>query len=197
MITKNQTKTLFYLDRDTNVEDLVRQIMRSKQSELTVFLRRQLERLQEKEAGEYFTVEDITKLKDGELEKMNRFFRGAVVPYYIRQSRDIWSEGIDRDTVAECTDEIKRAVGFIRYDHTGHQTEQVNSLATFERVKDFAEFLKHVEMVCFDDDGYIFPDSDYFIKLEKLKGRDAAQRQVIKELEEKVKNKFYKREITQ
>jgi hypothetical protein len=166
-----------------------------KRSEAIVFLQRQVERLQEKPAGEYYTVEDLTKLKDGELEKMMRFFRGAVVPYYARQSRDIWTEGIESEVLFECTNEIKKAVGFLKYDHTGHITDEVNSLATFERVKDFNEFLKMVEEVCFDDDAYIFPDSEHFRKLEKGKGRHAAQRQVFIELYEKVKNKYYKREI--
>ena len=195
MITKNQTKALYYLDRDTDIEALVDDMIRTKRSEAIVFLKRQQERLQEKDAGEYYTVEDTTKLKEGELEKMMRFFRGAVVPYYARQTRNIWTEGIDPDTLFECTNEIKKAVGFMKYDHTGHMTEEVNSLATFERVKHFNEFLNMVQNVCFEDDGYIFPDSELFRKLEKEKGRHAAQRQVFIELYEKVKNQFYKREI--
>lgn len=195
MITKNQTKGLYYLDRDTNVEELVDEMLKVKREEALIFLRRQHDRLQEKEAGEYFTVEDTTKLKDGELEKMMRFFRGAVVPYYLRQTRNHWHEKLPTDMIIECTDEIKRSVGFMRYDHTGHLTQEVNSLATFERVKDFNEFLNMVQAVCFDDDGHIFPDSEHFKRLEKEKGRDAAQRQVFLELHEKIKNKHYKREI--
>lgn len=183
------------MDRDTDINALVDEMLHVKRSEAIVFLQRQQERLQEKDAGEYYTVEDTTKLKEGELEKMMRFFRGAVVPYYARQSRNIWTEGIESEVLHECTDEIKKAVGFLRYDHTGHITDEVNSLTTFERTKDFNEFLKDVEAVCFEDDGHIFPDSKHFKDLEKSKGRHAAQRQVFIELYEKVKNKHYKREI--
>lgn len=195
MILKGQTKSLFYLDRDTDVNELAEEILRVKRSELIVFLQRQYERLQEKDAGEYFTVEDMTKLKDGELEKMQRFFRGAVVPYYVRQKYDVWTETIDHEKLEQGTNEIKRAIGFLKYDHTGHITEEVNSMATFERVKDLNEFLTMVEQVCFDDEALIFPDSEWFKNLEKEKGRDATSRQAFLELYEKVKNKHYKREI--
>lgn len=195
MITKSQVKTLYYLDRDTDINVLTNEIMRTKKAEITVFLQRHHERLQEKDAGEYFTVEDILKLKDGELEKMQRFFRGAVVPYYVRQKYNIWTDSIDSEDLYNGTNEIKRAIGFMKYDHTGHITEEVNSMTSFERVKDLNEFLTMVQEVCFDDEAFIFPDSEYFKKLEKLKGRHAAQRQVSQELHEKVKNKHYKREI--
>ena len=197
MITKNQTKSLYYLDRDTDVRTLVDEMMRTKRAEAITFLERQKDRLQEKEAGEYYTVEDTTKLKDGELEKMMRFFRGAVVPYYVRQRHDLWDilQEPDASLVAECTNEIKRAVGFMRYDHTGHITKDVNSLATFERAKDFSQFLRDVEAVCFDDRGYIFPDSKLFRDLEKLKGREAAHRQALYELRERVKNLYKDRQI--
>lgn len=195
MITKNQTKSLFYLDRDKNLDDLVEEILRVKRAELTVFLQRQQTRLQEKEAGEYFTIEDIAKLKEGELERMQRFFRGAVVPYYARQSRNIWSPVVESSVLADCTDEIKKQVGFLKYDHTGHITDEVNSMANFERVKDLNEFLNNIQAICFDDNGYIFPDSEHFRDLEKRKGRHAAQRQVFIELYQQVKNQHYKGEI--
>lgn len=195
MITKNQTKSLFYLDRDSDVNSLVSEILRVKRSEILVFLQRQHDRLQEKDAGEYFTVEDVLKLKEGELENMQRFFRGAVVPYYVRQKFNIWSDTIDSESIERGTNEIKKMVGFLKYDHTGHITEEVNSMVTFERVKDLNEFLAMVENVCFNDEGLIFPNSEDFKKVEKEKGRDSAQRQMISELHEKVKNQHYKREI--
>jgi hypothetical protein len=195
MITKNQTKTQFYLDRDTNVEKLVDEMLRVKRAEAIVFLRRQHERLQEKDAGTFFTLEDTLKLKDGELENMQRFFRGAVVPYYVRQKYNIWSPAIDGEMLTQGTDEIKRAVGFMKYDHTGHITDDVNSMTTFERAKDLNEWLKAVEEVCFDDESFIFPDSKHFLQLVKDKGRHAAQRQVVQELHEKVKNRYQGRNI--
>lgn len=195
MITKDKTRCLYFIDRDTNIEELVDEMIRVKRSEALIFLQRQQERLNEKEAGEYFTLDDTLKLKDGELENMNRFFRGAVVPYYVRQKYDIWTEKIPSDILTEGTNEIKRSVGFLKYDHTGHITDEVNSMVTFERVKDLVEWLNMVEAVCFQDEGFIFPDSDHFKKLEKSKGRAAAQRQVYLELYEKHKNKFSNREI--
>lgn len=195
MITKNKVKSLFYLDRDTDVNELAGEILRMKRSEIIVFLQRQHDRLQEKAAGEFFTVEDVLQLKDGELENMQRFFRGAVIPYFVRQKYNIWSPGVSSEDMKKGTDEVKRAVGFLKYDHTGHITEEVNSMSSFERCKDLNEFLNMVQVVCFDDEGFIFPDSDHFKKLVKQKGRDSAQRQVIEELHEKVKNRYQNREI--
>jgi hypothetical protein len=195
MITKNKVKSMFFLDRDTDINELADEILRMKRSEILVFLQRQHERLQEKQPGEFFTVEDVLQLKDGELENMQRFFRGAVIPYFIRQKYNIWTPGLSSKDTEKGTEEIKRAVGFLKYDHTGHITEEVNSMSTFERCKDLNEFLNMIQVVCFDDEGFIFPDSEYFKKLLKEKGREAAQRQVIEELHEKVKNKHYKREI--
>ena len=190
MILKNLTKSLHYLDRDTYVPSLVEEILRLKRAEITVFLERQKERLQEKDAGEFFTLEDILKVKEGELENMQRFFRGAVIPYYAMQSRNAWGEDLSSGLIADCTDEVKREVGFYKYDHTGHITEEVNSMLTFERVKDLNEFLHTIEEVCFKDQGYIFPDSKHFKELVKLKGREAAQRQVLQELYQEYKNRF-------
>lgn len=190
MILKTLTKALYFLDRDTDIDPLVDEIMRAKRADITVFLQRQKERLQEKEAGEYFTLEDILRVKEGELENMNRFFRGAVVPYYTMQSRNIWGETPSSKLLAECTEEIKREVGFMKYDHTGHITDEVNSMTTFERVKDLNDFLHTIKEVCFNDQGYIFPDSKHFKELVKAKGREAAQRQVLQELYQEYKNRL-------
>ena len=195
MITKNQTKSLYYLDRDSNIDELVERILNVKRGEITVFMKREQDRLQEKDAGTYFTLEDTLKRKDGELENMMRFFRGAVVPYYVRQQMHVWDDRIPSSLIAEATNEIKRRVGFLKYNHEGYVTDEVNSLLTFERVKDFVQFIEMVMEVCFEDEGHIFPDSDYFKKLEKSKGREAAQRQVLAELKEKIKNKYPDREI--
>ncbi len=190
MILKNLTKSLFYLDRDTHIPTLVEEILRTKRAEITVFLERQKDRLQEKDAGEYSTLEDSLKVKEGELENMQRFFRGAVMPYYAMQSRNVWGETPSSKLLDECTKEVKREVGFMKYDHTGHLTDEVNSMANFERVKDLNEFLHTIEETCFKDQGYIFPDSKHFKDLLKLKGREAAQRQVLQELYQEYKNRF-------
>ena len=196
MIFKDKVKSLFFIDRDTDINELADRIIKLKVSEIKVFLQRQKNRLEDKEPGEYFTVEDILELKDGELQNMNRFFRGAVVPYYVRQKWNLWAEKLPSKIYQQGAKDIKEAVGFMKYNHEGYITDEVNSLETFKRCKDLNEFLKVVEEVCFDDNDYVFPDSKHFKKLVKEKGRVATQRQVFNELHEKVKNKYYKRQIT-
>lgn len=185
----------YYLDRDTDLEELASRIIREKSKKIVDFLKEFQNQLQSKEAGEYLTVEDILKIKGGELENMQRFFRGAVVPYYIRQHYDMWQEDLPSDIIEEATNEIKRSVGFMKYDCTGHITNEVNSMKSFQLAKELNEFLKSVEDVCFIDNSYIFPDSKHFKSLEKIKGRDSAQRQVFFELKERIRNMYAKREI--
>lgn len=195
MIQTKQVKNLFYIDRDTDIEKLAKEIEIVRAREIREFIAIQKERLQSKEAGAYHTLEDVLKVKDGGLEDMQRFFRGAVVPYFIRQEFDFWEEKIPFDIQQRGTDHIKEMVGFMKYDHTGHMTDEVNSMSTFEKVKDLQEFLTNVEEVCFKDSGYIFPDSKHFKKLINQKGRDSAERQVFFELKEKYKNRFANREV--
>lgn len=191
MISKNFCKQYHYLDRDTDIEQLASEMMPALKSELMNFLQYKQTLLQAKDAGEFITLEHMVKAKEGELEKMNLFFRGPVVEYYFRQKYDYWNlnDPIPASHLNDATDEIKRAVGFTLYDHTGKKTDDVNSMMTFTTVKALNEFLNDIENVCFNDQGYIFPDSDHFKKLLKLKGRQSAKRQVIGELHDRVKNK--------
>lgn len=188
MIEKKQVRNLYYVDRDTDIGKLVEKINKNRVDEIVAFLNEKKNNLQSKEAGEYITIEDILKMKDGELENMQRFFRGAVVPYYARQSRDVWSEKIPAPIIKDCVDEIKKEVGFIIYDHTGHPTDEVNSMTTFKYVKDLNQFLKDVEENIFGEQ-YIYPDSERFKELEKTKGRNVARIQIIEELKIKMKNR--------
>ena len=183
------------MDRETDPVVLAREIIKTQEAELIVFLTRQHSRLQEKDAGESFTVENTVKLKEGELERMNRFFRGAVAPYYARQRFDVWDDNLPSKYVVAATKELKQRVGFMLYDHNGRITENVNSMTTFLLVRDLNAFLKEIEEVCFDDEGFIFPDSKHFKALWKEKGRIAAERQVFEELREKHRNRFFDRKI--
>lgn len=194
MITKNQSKNTYYLERDTDINELIDKMLRVKKSELFVLLKRRQNDLFEKEnPGEFFSVNDTVKVTGGELENMKVFFR-VVVAYFLRQEHDFWAPSIPSSMMKEAAKDIKKRVGFMKYDISGFMTEETNSITSFDLVKDLNEFLSHVEQVCFEDEGYIFPNSEYFKKLSKQKGRVQAQRQVIAELHEKHKNKFYKRE---
>lgn len=190
MITAKQCKSLYYLDRDSDVGELVEKILAKKKQELYIFIERKKNELQPKEAGEFFTLEDVLKCKDGGLEKMQYFFRAAVVPYYIRQEYDFWDEKIPIDMLIEGTKKMKRSVGFTLYDHTGKKTDEVNSMTTFKTIKQLNEFITDLENVCFVDNDYFFPDSKHFNALVEKKGRKAAKRQVLSELQEKWRNRF-------
>ena len=160
MISKNFTKQLHYIDRDTNVPQLANEMMQAMLPELVMFLEYKQNLLQGKDAGEFITVEHIARAKEGELDRMHLFYRGPVVEYYFRQKFDFWNlnDPIPASHLNDTSDEIKRMVGFTLYDHTGKKTDEPNSLTTFQRVKDMAEFLNDIEQICFEDQGYFWPD---------------------------------------
>lgn len=200
MISKNFVKESFFIDRDTNIQDLVSSIMRDStfEADLLNFLEYKQNMLEGKSAGEFISLEHIVRAKEGDLDKMNLFFRGPVVEYYFRQEYGFWNrDRIPSSNLNDTTDEIKRAVGFTLYDHEGHKTDDVNSMTTFTTVKALNEFLNDIENVCFIDKGFIFPDSAHFKALLRSKGREGAKRQVMNELHEKVKNKYQNRNITE
>lgn len=192
MITRNKVQNLYYIDRDTDIHAIIRQVQRDVERELEPLLEQKKIELQEKEAGEYFTIKSTFDVINNALQKIFAFFRGPVIEYYARQKYDDYSNKLDRAVITDVTDDIKRATGFVLYDSKGRQTDQVNSLLSFAQAKDVAEWLEDVRAVCFDDQGYIFPDSDHFNNLVKLKGEDFAKRQVITELKTRVENKFKK-----
>lgn len=191
MISKNFVKTVHYLDRDTQLEPLCDEIIESIRPELMMFLEYKHNLVLEKPAGEYLTIEHLVRAQEGELDKMNLFFRGPVVEYYFRQKFDYWNlnDNIPASHINDTTDEIKRMVGFTLYDHTGRKTDEVNSMTTFHTVRALNEFLNDIENVCFIDQGYIFPDSGHFKQLVLSKGRDGAKRQVLEELKVRIQNK--------
>lgn len=197
MITSKQTKNLYYLDRDSHIAELVEEIIQNKRREVTTFLERKKNDLESKDPGEFWTIEDTTKCKDGGLEKMMFFFRAAVVPYFVRQENNFWESKIPVELLVKGADEMKRSIGFTLYNLEGQKTEEPNSMTVFKTIKELQEFLTDLENVCFLDRDFFFPDSKHFNELIEMKGREATKTQVLGELHEKFKNKFQDREVTQ
>jgi len=192
MITKDSVKLLKYLDRDSNPKQVFDEMTVVAENQFITLAENHINQLNGEEAGEYRTVEITFKIVNKALEKMNFFFRGAVVPYYARQKHDYWHAKIPKELLEDATDDIKRAVGFVLYDHTGHQTDQVNSLTSFRTTKQFTEWLNDVEEVVFGTGAnqmYIFPNSDHFNELVEKYGRDVATVRATNELMQQYKNK--------
>lgn len=122
------------------------------------------------------------------ISALHRFYRGAVLPYYIRQSREFWEENIPKELSDEAHEEIKQQVGFFRYDQDGRITG-TNTFAVFEETKRFVEVLNDIQNVVFEDQGYIWPDPEHHKELEKEYGRIGASKVVVEELKTKLKNK--------
>lgn len=194
MIGKNKSKHLFYIDRDTDIDKLIERMVSEMKNEWRHLFETEKNNLQAK-ATEFVTVENNLTVGNTEMQRMTRFYKGAVLPYYYRQEYGDWDHEITSDQLDDIDKEVKRKVGFVLYDHTGMKTNEVNSTTTFKLARDFADFLNDIENVCFTDNGYIFPDSDEYKKREKKYGVEVAKAWAANTLKEKILNKYKDRVI--
>ena len=190
MITKNKSKIVIYIDRESIAKDIVATIFAKAQDEFIEYVQSKIDKLQEKDAGHYFTLDLILQAMNKEIENMRAFYKGAVVPYYCRQMKDYWGDTIPASLLNECDEEIKTHVGYVIYDSLGNTTGETNSITNFYETKEFTNFLNDVENVCFKDSELLFPDSQHYKELEKTKGRTVASWQAFQELKQWHKNQF-------
>lgn len=190
MITKNKSKIVTYIDRESIAKDIVATIFAKAQDEFIEYVQSKIDKLQEKDAGHYFTLDLILQAMNKEIENMRAFYKGAVVPYYCRQMKDYWGDTIPASLLNECDEEIKTHVGYVIYDSLGNATGETNSITNFYETKEFTNFLNDVENVCFKDSELLFPDSEHYKELEKTKGRTVASWQAFQELKQWHKNQF-------
>ena len=191
-MASKEIKDLYYLTKKTEVNKLVEEILSNKKKKIVKYINGLLDNANDKEL---IIIEDITQVKEKDLENSMRFYRGAVLQYYYRQSREYWDEKISNKELMIVNDEIKAMVGFKKYDKKGKPTKEVGSMADFKEIKMLNTFLNDVENVCFNDQGYIFPNSKHFNEIIAEKGLKVAKIQALYELKEQYKNKHYKREI--
>jgi hypothetical protein len=184
---KKYAKT-YYIDRDTDTAKLANKMLKEAEPFLNQFLLGHHNRLQGREPGEYFTVDFGALLRDGGLEYLTRFYKGAVLQYYYRQSRDYWGGKFTTAMGVEVDKELKKETGFVLYDDTGIPTGEVNSTKNYKTVTAFSQWLNVIKEAIFEPNGYLFPDSKHYKALEKAKGRHAAKVQVFNELKTHYKN---------
>lgn len=195
MLSKNKSKHIFYVDRDTDVESLLREMTTRMIPEWRALIEAEKNNLQEKEAGEFRTIDNTLTIGNTELQRLIRFYKGAVVPYFYRQEYGNWREKISADNLVDTDKQIKRMIGFVERDETGAKTNEPNSVLVFKLAKDFNQFLTDIENVCFTDNGYIFPDSAEFKKKEKEYGKGGAKAWAEDVLKEAIMNKYPDREL--
>jgi len=195
MITKNKSKHIHYLDRDTDIESLLAEMMNRMIPEWRTVLEDEQMNLQGKDAGEFRTIDNTFSIGNTELQRMLRFYKGAVIPYFYRQEYGNWDEKISGENLQDTDMQMKRMIGFVLYDTKGKKTTDVNSTLTFKLAREFNEFLTDIENVCFTDNGYIFPDATEYKKREKEHGVGGAKVWATTVLKEKIMNKYPNREI--
>lgn len=195
MITKNKSKHLFYIDRDTDIESLMAEMMNRMIPEWRVVLEEELNSLQEKEVGAFRTIDNTMTIGNTELQNLIRFYKCAVVPYFYRQEYGNWSEKINAENLIDTDTQIKRMIGFVERDEKGNKTTIANSVLTFKLAKDFNQFLTDIENVCFTDYGYVFPDSKEYKAMEKKYGAPGAKKWAEDVLKEAIMNKYPDREL--
>lgn len=195
MITKNTSKNTYYIERDTDPYEVMARLQKQLESELLPIIQYEVNELKGKEAGTYRTLDIVGKIGSTEMSRLIRYYKSAVVSGYYRQHYGNWDRNIEAIELQMADAEIKRLVGFVERDHTGMKTDIPNSITSFKLVKEFLQFLTDVENVCFEDNGYLFPDADEYKKVEKAKGVHVAKTEWIDKLKEHVKNMHPNREI--
>lgn len=195
MITKNTSKNTYYIERDTDSLEILKQIFQQLEKELLPIIDYETNELKGKEAGEYRTLEVTAKVGNTEMSRLTRYYKSAVVTGYYRQHYGNWDRKIEAIELQSADAEIKKLVGFVERGSDGMKTDVPNSITNFKLVKEFLQFLTDVENVCFIDNGYIFPDADDYKKTEKTKGRDIAKKEWLDKLKEHIKNMHANREI--
>lgn len=142
---------------------------------------------------EFKNINFTADTENKNISSLHRFFRGAVLPYYVRQNIENFDVNwkMPKEIHEEYVNRIKTEVGFFIYDSEGKQVDY-NSFAVFNETKAFVEKLKEIEEVVFLDQGFIYPSSEHYEELEKQYGRSEAPKVALAELEQEYKNKFKK-----
>lgn len=195
MITKNKSKNTYYIERETDSSVVMERVLLQLVKELRPMIDENINLLNSKDAGEYRTLEISCSIGNTEMSRLIRFYKSAVVNGYYRQHYGNWDRKPKAEELRQVDAELKRLVGFVERDIQGNKTDIPNSITTFKLVKEFLQFLTDVENVCFEDNGYLFPDAKEYKNTEKKKGRSVAQSEWLDKLKEHIKNKFPNREI--
>ncbi|MCK4500897.1 hypothetical protein KAU11_10385 [Candidatus Babeliales bacterium] len=171
----------FEMTKGTNVADLISKMGRWFRTIVYELLTAHYELLKSDDDERTVIVE--IKVQNQMLAKLHKFYRGAVVEYYWRQTREIWDPRKKMDTELRkmMHDEIRKGVRFFRYDEAG-QVDGLNSFDTFRSTKAFTEKLNTIEAVLFDDEGYQFPVSEEYLTDYKKYGKAGADKKAVAKL---------------
>ena len=182
-MSKNITKQQFYIDRDTSVTEVITKVGKWFKTIVYKFLEARQIDLQEEKAGGFRTVTVTVKIENKELTRLHAFFRGAVVIYYIRQSREMFEREykVSGEDMKTAVDEMKEETKFYIHDEIG-KVVGLNSFAVFENTKKYTEKLNEIEKIMFDDNGYLFPDSEEYNADYKAYGRQRADMRALQRL---------------
>jgi hypothetical protein len=139
---------------------------------------------QMKNHGEFKNVNFEMKTENREISNLHRFYRGAVLPYYIRQREENFDKEWKYTTehAEKYTNELKEQIGFFIFDDRGKKVG-LNSFAVFEETKKYVKTLELMENIAFDNQGFKFPSSEHYKELEKKHGRVNAPAVALSELE--------------
>jgi len=180
-----------YIDRDTKEDEVISELIKWAKSQRP-HIRKIINSLQEKPTEfRIISLPDRIKAVNREIQRMQAFLWGAVVPYYYRQKHDVYDRDfkIPSDELQKTMDELKEAVGFYRFNSKG-EIMGLNSLKTLGETKEFANFINDIRREVFgiepeqeDDQGhYLFPNSEKYKENYKKGGKTYADAIALDEL---------------
>ncbi len=141
-------------------------------------------------AGETRTIKVTYELFNPEVERVRKFFEGAVVDYWIIQNNDMVSGEIPRimhDQARETL--LSNTLGY-DVQLLDRKERRRKSTADFISTQHWHDFLETLRETEFEPNGFEFPDSKVFWEIAEKHGLDQAKRIATEQLRDRMKAKM-------
>lgn len=136
------------------------------------------------------TVRVTYQIYNPETEQQRKFFEGPVVEYWLIQGSEIFEEEELTTTLKRKAREtlLMQVLGYNVETMTGSERRR-KSTTDFTETQQWHDFLETLRETEFDPQGYRFPDSEEFWKMEAAYGYEKAKTMAIEKLKEWIKAK--------
>ncbi len=132
-------------------------------------------------------LKSVTTIHNPQIENMVKFFNGAVVDYYLIQSKDLLSGELPLIMRKQAREELLDSAMGYELKMLTKTSRRRKSTADFTNTQQWNDLLKKLEETEFEPNGYEFPNSEEFWKLVSKHGYTEAKEASIQQLRDKMK----------
>lgn len=141
-------------------------------------------------AGETRLIELQYRVVNPDVERLQKFFNGPVVEYWLIQSKEIMEGDPPAAQLKQARETLlSNVLGYdvVLMDRTERRRK---STADFDDTQDWNDFLESLRETEFDPQGYEMPDSKLFWELVEKYGYNIAKGMVVMELRRRLKTRL-------